>query len=289
MKSINLSRWILAPVFLALIYSLFYLGSVILIGDSSEISSKFLFMKEGKPLMVNMSLIYDVLLPIVGLLALVSSIFLILGLIKKEFIFSNKSQFIQWGIFFSILSIAVYGIGVRIISDHILAATLFFFTSILFLLLKLVQYHSVDRGRVLKSLQWLPIMLMIIYTMGFTGYQKIFNSDLVIPNYEKMFANTVFAQIPSGIPILIYILGIFELAAAILALISLVKGEFLSTSSKTFLRWSLFVTVSTFFQLSIGLFTIINIPGAVNLLLYAIFTSFIYYSIDFEKAEYLEK
>lgn len=289
MKSINLSKWILAPVFLALIYSLFYLGSVILIGDSSIIGSKFISIKEGKPLIVNTSFLFDLLLPIVGLLAIISSIFLIIGLIKKEFIFSNKSQFIQCGLFFSILTISVYGIGVRIISDHILAGTLFFFTSILFLLLKLVQHQSVDRVRGLKSLQWLPILLMIIYTMGFTGYQKIFNSNLVIPNYEKMFEDTVFAQIPEGIPTLIYILGIFELAAAILALISLVKGEFLSTSSKTFLKWSLFVTVSTFFQLSIGLFTIVNIPGAVNLLLYAIFTSFIFYSLDMEKAENLEK
>lgn len=279
-KKIKLSRLVLIPVLLGLIFSLFYTGVLMLTNDAETNVSKFLLTKMGAGLEQNVNTLSRSVIPVAGLVGIVSSLVLVLGLVKKEFLFSDRSRFIQWGLFLATLSVSIYGFGVRIISNHMLAGTLFFYTAILFILLKIVERKTPETDSALKNLQWLPITFLIFYTMGFTGYQKLFNTEMVMPKYVEMFSNTILAQMPGGIPPFIYLLGICEFVAGILAVIALVKGEFIAGKSKTFMRWMLFLTVFTFFQLSIGLFILVNIPGAVNLLLYAIFSTVLFYLIE---------
>lgn len=284
-KNIQLSRLILLPVLLSLIFSLSYTGVLMLVDGSEENVAKFLLNKTGSGLAQNISSLARAVIPIAGLVGVLSALALIFGLIRREFIFSAQSRFIQWGLFGAILATSIYGFGVRIISNHALAGTLFFYNAILFILLSIVQRKSAKVDTALRNIQWLPIIFLLFYTMAFPGYQKIFNSEVVMGKYVAMFSNSFLAQLPGGIPPFIYLLGICELISGILALIAVVKGEFLPNRNKLFLRLALFVTVLTFFQLSIGLFVLVNISGAVNLLLYAIFSAILFYLIEENKAE----
>lgn len=285
-KTVKLSRLILLPVILGLIFSLFYTGILMLVNGGAENVAKFLLGKTNSGLEQNIGALAQATIPIAGLVGVLSALALIFGLIRREFIFSEQSCFIQWGLFGAILATSIYGFGVRIISNHALAGTLFFYTAILFILLSIVQRKTAKIDTVaLRNIQWLPIIFLLFYTMAFPGYQKIFNSEVVMGKYVAMFSNSFLAQLPGGIPPFIYLLGICELISGILALIAIVKGEFLTGKSKVFLRLAILVTVLTFFQLSIGLFVLVNISGAVNLLLYAIFSAILFYLIEENKAE----
>lgn len=281
MKNIKLSRLILAPILLGLLFSMLYIGYHMLTVDPDTSIEKFLVTRQGKGLNINLNTLAQLSVPFAGIVGIVSAIFIVTGVAKKEFFFNNrKADFLKWGLFFAMFSISIHGFAVRIISNHVIAGTLFFYVSVVFIIIRLLDKRTEVNSKLFDTVKWLPVYFMILYTMGFTGYQKFFNTDVVMPNYVQMFSKTILADMPGGIPPFIYLLGAFELLVAILAILSLVKGEFIAGKNKNIWRWTLFMACLTFFQLSVGLFMLINMPGAVNLMIYAIFCAILFYLVE---------
>lgn len=227
----------------------------------------------------------SLLMWIVGFLQILSGAVLIFALAKGEFWLNSESKFLRWALLTSIFSLVVYGLAVRMISNHQAAAMLFFYTGLMYALLAYVEYKSKSEDTVFDKIKTIPIFLTLIYTMGQPGFQKLFNASQVIPNYVRMFDGSILAQMPGGIPPFIYLLGVLEFIVPIILLISLVKGEFLPGKSNLFFSIATLVTITTFVMLSFGLSILTNVPGANNLIFYAIFTLGFHYYIDSQGKE----
>lgn len=126
----------------------------------------------------------------------------------------------------------------------------------------------------------LPLYAVLLYTMGIPGWAKIFGGSQVIERYVNMFRDSFIAQLPGGTTLMIYVLGVLELAIPVLLIISLLKGEFRLTAGKTWFNYALVLSIFTFGMLCFGLAVLFNFAGSANLVFYPIFTLLALVSIN---------
>lgn len=277
MKNLQLKSFFLLPVIIGIIFSFMVNGISVLTGGE-EITYKFLNFLAKEEQTINTTNRFILLLS--ALAGVTSSALLLVSMFTKDFIPQRKSNFLKWGLWAGMLSVVIYGLPVRLISNHNFAAMLFFYATLIFLLLWVVESQSSDSCPFFQKVKLLPIYLLLFYTMGQPGFNKIFDSEAVMGGYIKMFSNSILAQMPGGIPPFIYFLGTVELLVPVLLIMSLIKTENLPNKPKTFLKYALFISSSTFIMLSFGLGLLLIYPGATNLIIYAIFTTTMYVYVE---------
>ncbi|WP_312313829.1 hypothetical protein [Empedobacter brevis] len=275
MNNLMIKRVMMLPIGAGLIFTMMMNGWELLTA-TEEIHLAYLN-NYNRTMVKDFPAYFTILLYLTAILQLVAAVFLIISLSKREFLENRNASFFKWGLFFSILSVTLYGLMVRLLSNHTAAANLYFYVGLLYFCLWYVEHReSKVNSEVFIKIKILPIYFMLFYTMGFPGWQKIMNSVEVMGRYTDLFHDSFLSNLPGGIEPFIYLLGVLELSVAIMLILSLIKREFLLSKSTQFLDLSLLVSVATFIMLSFGLGFIFNYPGATNLVFYAIFTLGLY-------------
>lgn len=257
-------------------FSLGVNGYAVLTGDEAVHAMFLSFLAKSPVEVSSFSVLLLKLSVIVGFLAIV---FFAVGLVR-ELLQKKAVGYYSWGLWTAMLSIVLYGLPVRLASNHNLAATLFFFAGLLFLLMMWVSKREEISCSFFDKVKLLPVYFLALYTMGQPGYNKLFNTDAVMGGYVRMFEGSILAEMPGGIPPFIYFLGVLEVLVFVLFLVSFLMGEFLPNHKKIVLKTGLMVMNATFVMLSFGLGLLLIYPGAVQLLMYAAFTTLIYASVD---------
>lgn len=270
MNNLRTSNFITLPIIIGLILSTLINGITLLLGGSERITQFINFYNRQN--VTEFPSYLSAMLLLFAVSFVVAGVFLVIALAKGEFIPQRKANFLQWGIFSAIVGVTLYGFSVRMISNHQAAANLYFYFGLLYFFLWYVENNASQRNSVLEKIKLLPIFAILIYTMGQPGLQKILNATEVMPRYVNMFKDSVLASMPGGIEPMIYFLGIAETIVPILLIVALLRKEFLPNMTKTYFGWGLLVSAFTFVILSFGLGVILNLPGATNLVFYAIFT-----------------
>ncbi|MBI3549230.1 MAG: hypothetical protein HY078_09340 [Elusimicrobia bacterium] len=123
------------------------------------------------------------------------------------------------------------------------------------------------QDRWLRNVALLPIQVLGAFTWLIAGGDKLLGGG--VPAYfEKMFAGSFIAKFP-GIPAAFYQIALLELAAGILFVVSLFRGEFLERRSKSILQWALWLSTGIFVMLGFGMRVISEHKGAADLYFYA--------------------
>lgn len=202
----------------------------------------------------------------------ISGILVLASFAKSEFRNIRDAALLKWALFSAILAGTLYGGIMRVVANQQGAALLFFFTMLLYLTLDIIEKRSGRGNRFFNALLLLPLYAVFFYTMALPGWAKIFGGQQVIDRYVTMFKDSFVAALPGGTPLVIYALGILELAVPVLLLISLLKGEFRQSAAKTWLSYTLVLSIFTFTILCFGLAILFNFAGSANLVFYPIFT-----------------
>ena len=118
---------------------------------------------------------------------------------------------------------------------------------------------------ILRPATLLAINFLLLMIWGFAGLSKV--QDGIPSWFDGKFGKTFFAAFP-GLPATFWILTISELAAFVLAIVALIRIEFLRQRPPTFLAatavWSLFV----FLQLGFGQWLTGEFNGAFQQFMY---------------------
>jgi hypothetical protein len=122
-----------------------------------------------------------------------------------------------------------------------------------------------------KSLVWvrpavlLSILLLFLCTWGLAGPGKLFSG---VPEwFAGKFGSTFLAAFP-GLTVSYYSLAIGETIAALLALVALVRLEFLPGRSTVWTQWMLVLSLLLFVQLGFGQRLVQEFNGAASLFFY---------------------
>lgn len=209
---------------------------------------------------------------LVGAVFTISGVLFLASLAKKEPWSRSTAALLKWALFSAILAGTIYGGLMRVVANQQGAALLFFFTMLLFLILGIIEKQPAQADASFNAIKLLPLYAILLYTMGMPGWAKIFGGRQVIDRYTGMFKDSFIAALPGGTPLMIYLLGILELAVPLLLIISLLKGEFLQNRPKTWLNYALVLSIFTFAMLCFGLAVLFNFAGSANLVFYPIFT-----------------
>jgi len=283
MKNLNIKPLIIIPIAVGLFFTMFINGwSILTGGDATHLTFLNYYNREA---IESYPAYYTPLMYLTAILQLTATALLVIALVKREFFINKKATFFKWGILSSILSVALYGFMVRLLSNHGAAANLYYYVVLLYLCLWFIEQRDSFNSGMFTKIKILPIYFILFYTMGFPGWQKIVNSAQVMGGYSKLFSNSFLSKMPGGIEPFIFSIGLLEMAVPILLILSLVKKEFLWSKSTRLLDLSLFLSVSTFIILAFGLSVILNYPGATNLVFYAVFTLGLYAYIHSAKTE----
>lgn len=125
-----------------------------------------------------------------------------------------------------------------------------------------------------RFLALLPVYALFIVTFALAGFGKLLEPG--VPQwFSDQFGQTFLAQFP-GLGVSFYSIAILEALAAVLFLVSLVKGESLSTGKTTILNLGLLVSALVFCQLGFGLRLVNEFTGAFNLFMYTVGTGVAY-------------
>lgn len=117
-----------------------------------------------------------------------------------------------------------------------------------------------------KKVMILSVQLTLVYLWFLAAWPKLSDAGYM-ENFEKRFAESFLAALPGGMAPQVYFLGVLELAAGLLALVSLVKLEFLS-NSYVWLQRCLALSALTFTALGFGLRVIRDHAGSGNIFFY---------------------
>ncbi|MDX2131247.1 MAG: hypothetical protein SFY69_04260 [Planctomycetota bacterium] len=123
------------------------------------------------------------------------------------------------------------------------------------------RLHTLHRAAVFSLTALLLAMLW-----GFAGVAKL-TSGGVPTWFADQFNKTFLATFP-GLPASFYSIAILESLAALLALLSLLRGEFIRAVTPLFLRLSLLVSLALFVQLSLGKQLLSDFDGIHDLYMY---------------------
>jgi len=272
---------IFLPIYLALIL-VSLVNGIYLISSDSVTQLAYINIYGFKPGIPIVSSLFEVLLYSVGGFQLLAVLILFYSLLTGEFKLNKPKTFLKWGLLSVIISVLIHGYIVRVISNHPASAGLFFYLVILYIVLAYTESveNKASKDTFYDKIKLLPIYIGVFYTMGFPGWQKILNGDVVVGKYIMMFKDSFLAQLPGGIKPFIYFLGILELTVPIILLISFVRGEFLLRRPAIWLKGALFLSMLTFIFLCFGLSILVVFQGATNLLFYSLFTLVLYIYVD---------
>ncbi|WP_418004141.1 hypothetical protein ACNO8X_03365 [Mycobacterium sp. PDNC021] len=118
-------------------------------------------------------------------------------------------------------------------------------------------------NKLLDVVLLLPIYAVIVYTFWLPGYEKLFVRGRTVPYYAGVFKDSILNRL--GVTdILITSMGVLELTIVVLAVISLLRREFLPGASLPFFKLALFLSATAFAMLGFGLRLIQNHAGAAN-------------------------
>lgn len=267
----NTDSLMVLAVSIGLIFTMFMNGWSLLTGGETAVL-KYLNIYNN-PQKDSYPAYFTFLFYIVGILQLGATLSLCYALLKGEFFKGKRSAFLKWGIFLLICSVTLHGFMVRIASNHAGSANLYFYLVILYLLLWYTEQRSFEKSNVLfNKIKILPIYMVLFYSMGFPGWQKIINPQEVMGKYVNMFSNTFLAKLPGGVEPFIYFLGTLEIVVPIFLIISLIKKELSLEKPPVFFNIATLITIVTFIMLSFGLSVLGNYQGSTNLIFYAILT-----------------
>lgn len=275
LKPKNFRSLIITPVLIGLIFTMLINGWQLLTGDR-EIFISYINIYNNKTI-DSYPAYFEILFYTIGILQMIASLLFCYALITKEFVKDKQATYLKWALLLSIFSITVFGYMLRVTSNHSGAAFLFFYLVFLYFLLAFIEMQSSKHiHHIFDRIKLIPIYIVLFYTMGYPGYQKVFNSSEVIDGYVKLFQDSFLSKLPGGIPPFIYFLGTLEILVPTLLLISLFKKEHVKQKQPLFLDLSFLITIITFILLSFGLNVLLNYSGSTNLIFYAILTFGLY-------------
>lgn len=133
----------------------------------------------------------------------------------------------------------------------------------------------------LSDLKFLAIQLLLICTFGLASLAKW--EPMGIPdNFIEQFGETWLALLPGSLIIPYYTIAITETVAFLLVLISLFKMEWISSSSKIYLKYALTLSLLIFIILGFGLRLTDSFGGAANAFFYFGVTLFALHIVEKE-------
>lgn len=109
-------------------------------------------------------------------------------------------------------------------------------------------------GRIAHYIKYFAIYFLLLNIMGLASIGKIQGllSGAGAPEYlQQTFANTFLSTFP-GVTLAWWIIALLEFAVAVLAIISIIRLEFLPTRRKSWLMLSLAVSLGVFAVLAFG-------------------------------------
>lgn len=121
--------------------------------------------------------------------------------------------------------------------------------------------HRLTRAAVFAMIAGLLAMLW-----GFPGAGKLLGGG-VPPWFTEQFGKTFLATFP-GMTLSFYSIAILEALAAVVALASLLRGEFLRSSSPVILHLAIILSMLLFLQLSLGKQLVTDFAGIHDLFMY---------------------
>ncbi len=133
-----------------------------------------------------------------------------------------------------------------------------------------------------KVLMVLAIQLSMALLWFFAGWPKFFDQSY-IASFEKGFANTFLPNLPGGMRLQVYFIGLIEMIAGILVVVSMVKREFISFEFR-WMNLAFAVSAFCFLVLSFGLRLNNDFAGSANIFFYLGATAVFYILFNqFEK------
>lgn len=121
-----------------------------------------------------------------------------------------------------------------------------------------------------KNLEQMIVVISIQITLAYlwilASIPKFFDAAYA-QGFETSFGNTFLAAMPGGMLLQVYLIGILELLAGVLALVSIARLEFISNTF-VWLRRSLAVGAVVFTILGFGLRLIQDFAGSANIFYY---------------------
>jgi hypothetical protein len=120
--------------------------------------------------------------------------------------------------------------------------------------------------RTLRSVVYLLIAALLAMTWGFSGVAKLLAGG--VPEwFSKSFGSTVLASFP-GLPVSFMSIAILETLAAVIALASILRGEFFRSVRPGLLYTSVVLSLALFVQLSFGKQLVMDFAGSHDLFMY---------------------
>jgi len=130
-----------------------------------------------------------------------------------------------------------------------------------------------------RFLALLPVYILFTATFALAGFSKLIEPG--VPQwFSDQFGKTFLAQFP-GLWLSFYSIALLESLAAVLFVVSLVKGESLRPGNTTILNGGLLVSALVFCQLGFGLRLVNEFTGAFNLFMYTVGTAVAYMYVVF--------
>jgi hypothetical protein len=121
-------------------------------------------------------------------------------------------------------------------------------------------------NRAIRAVTLLLITLLLMMTWGIGGISKLF-AGAVPEWFSKQFGGTFLASFP-GLTASFYSIALLETAAAVAALVSLLRAEFVRGGRPTFLYVTVLLSLLLFVQLSLGKQIIGDFAGSHDLFMY---------------------
>lgn len=120
--------------------------------------------------------------------------------------------------------------------------------------------------RAVRGLVPLTTALLLVVTLGLAGLNKLMSGG--VPGFfTERFGGTFLASFP-GIPASYYSIAILEAVIGLVALASVLKGEWLGRRTMPVLKLALGLSLVIFLQLGFGLRLVQDNDGAHNLFMY---------------------
>lgn len=126
--------------------------------------------------------------------------------------------------------------------------------------------NTPSHNRLLRAAVLGLIATLIAMLWGFPGAGKLLGGG-VPPWFTEQFGKTFLATFP-GMTLSFYSIAILEVLAAVVALASLLRGEFLRDRSPTFLYLAITLSLVLFVQLSLGKQLVTDFAGIHDLFMY---------------------
>lgn len=222
---------------------------------------------------------YSALFYMAGALMLASVALVVASVVRLEYFAKESSGiWLRRALLTAIFAVLLYGVMMRLSGNNDGAAELYFYVGVLYLALMWVEqrWQKLPEGCRFPSIKLLPILLLIALTLGYPGVTKLMRGTEGMAGFVQMFQGSIFDKAPGGVVPFMFVISGLEALSGLMAIVALVRGEFLEGRQKFFFPVALLVSTGTFVALSLGLNVLGYLPGATNLVFYALFTLFFY-------------